>query len=98
MESQREQRKQEKLQLKREKEVSGSERRIAAGFKRARKKSSEERVVGQILSACQILPICLQPEQKKRRSGRSSEVGVSKVVKVVFPVEESVLEGRRRRW
>ena len=98
LESQREQRKVEKLQLKREKEVSGSERRIAAGFKRARKKSSEERVVGQILSACQILPICLQPEQKKRRSGRSSEVGVSKVVKVVFPVEESVLEGRRRRW
>ena len=57
LESQREQRKVEKLQLKREKEDSGSESRIAAGFKRARKQSSEERVVEQIRSACQILPV-----------------------------------------
>ena len=71
LERQREQKKQEKVQLKREKEERGSERRMAAGFKRARKQSSEERVVEKIMSD----NLLLEPEQKRRRSGRSSEGG-----------------------
>ena len=71
LERQRVQKKQEKVQLKREKEERGSERRMAAGFKRARKQSSEERVVEKIMSD----NLLLEPEQKRRRSGRSSEGG-----------------------
>ena len=62
-------------------------KKVAAEQSRA-KQSREERLVEAILSACQALAVIIQPEQKKRRS---SEVGVSKVVKIVFPVEESVL-------
>ena len=40
---------------------------MAAGFKQARKQSSEERVVEKIKSD----NLLLEPEQKRRRSGRS---------------------------
>ena len=69
LERQREQKKQEKLQLRREKEDSGSERRIAAGFKRARKQSSEEREVEQIM-----IDNLLEPEKEKLPQRKSKKV------------------------
>ena len=67
MESQREQQKPEKLQLKREKEESGSESRIAAGFKRVSRQSSEESEVEQLMSDNLLEP---EKEKEKKRPQR----------------------------
>ena len=96
LEKQRAEKKQKKVQLKREKEERGSERRMAAGFKRARKQSSEERVVEKIM----LDNLLLEPEQKRRRSGRSgrsSEGGERKLEKVESDVLLLEPEQKRRR-